>query len=99
MAKDIDFRGPFLKTERAEHHINHLEDVFRGYVRASKKAVAPKFNRKVRERQIGGNFPQHTSTILGDALHNLRAALDHAYCILVEANGGTVNKYTRFPFS
>lgn len=99
MADPLDFYGPHLKTERAKHHIDHLEDVFRGYVRASKKAVAPKFNLKVRERQIGGSFPRHTPTILGDALHNLRAALDHAYCILVEANGGTVNRHTRFPFS
>jgi hypothetical protein len=36
--------------------------------------------------------------ILGDAIHNLRAALDHAYCILVQANNGTVTRRTLFPF-
>lgn len=97
MSDKVAFSGPYLKTERAEHHIDDLEAVFKRYVRVNEKALIPKYNRKV--RSIGDSFPKHTPTILGDAIHNLRAALDHAYCILVEANGGTVNKHVRFPFT
>jgi hypothetical protein len=98
MAKDIDFSGPHLKTERANHHIRELERIFKIHIAANQKALVPKYNRKPRT-VIGTRFPKHTPTILGDALHNLRSALDHAYCILVEANGGTVNKHTKFPFT
>ena len=95
-----NFSGPYLKTERAEHHILQLKDIFSAHIDRNKKAMIPKYNRKPRKAAvIGSKLPRHTSTILGDALHNLRAALEHAYCILVEANGGTVNRYVRFPFT
>ncbi|HEY8580916.1 MAG TPA: hypothetical protein VIL72_13585, partial [Beijerinckiaceae bacterium] len=57
------------------------------------------YRNKRQRPAIGNGFPRHTPTILGDALHNLRAALDHAYCALVIANEGTVGEYCRFPFS
>lgn len=100
MAKDIDFYGPYLKTERAKQHIDDLKAVFERYVRENEEALRPNEDMlQGRGFAIGGNFPKHTPTILGDALHNLRAALDHAYCLLVEAAGGTVNKHVRFPFT
>src|SRR5438309_7554073 len=98
MSKLIDFSGPRLKTERAKHHIEHLEAIFERYISHNKKALAPKYNRKPRE-PVGSGFHRHTPTILGDALHNLRAALDHAYCILVEAHTGTINEWSTFPIA
>lgn len=97
MYETLDFSGPHLKTERAEHHIFELKRIFKGYIAANKKALTPKYNRKPRGRPIGANFPKHTPTILGDALHNLRAALDHAYCELVRARGHTPHERSFFP--
>jgi hypothetical protein len=102
MSKDISFYGPFLKTERAEDHIHELERVFWSYIRQNEQALRRNRYRQMRERGrrgLGLGFPVHTPTILGDALHNLRAALDHAYCILVEANGHTINDWSTFPIS
>lgn len=42
-------------------------------------------------------FPDHVATIVGDAIHNLRAALDHLYVIIVELNGKVAGDYTKFP--
>lgn len=99
MGKPLDFSGPYLKTERAKHHIRQLEGVFRTHLRENKKALSPNRYRQMRERgpPIGTAFPKHTPTILGDALHNLRASLDHAYCALIEANGHTVHERSFFP--
>jgi hypothetical protein len=99
MAKDINFYGPFLKAERAKQHIRELETVFKRYVRVNEEALRPKYNRKPRNFALGGKFPKHTPTILGDALHNLHAALDHAYCALIEANGHTVHERSFFPIN
>jgi hypothetical protein len=96
MARDIDFYGPYLKTERAKQHIDELKRIFEACRRANENTL---WRQQQGGSAIGGNFPKHTPTILGDAIHNLRAALDHAYCVLVEAAGGTVNKHTKFPFT
>ncbi|WP_395780377.1 hypothetical protein [Aquidulcibacter sp.] len=94
-----DFRGAVLKIERANHHIEQLEAIVRAYVMENVKALRPEPNpNRWKKRSLGGRIPRHTPTIVGDAIHNLRTALDHAYCALVEANGGTVNRWTKFPF-
>lgn len=93
--------GPFLKVERAEHHINKLETIFRRYVAENMKRLRPQKKQralKQGKRIVGANFPKHTPTILGDVIHNLRASLDHAYCVLTRETGGNVDDFTRFPF-
>lgn len=95
------FFGPALKTERAKHHIDELERIFQEFVKHNRKLVVVKTNEKPWARRtvtLGSGFPRHTSTVLGDAIHNLRASLDHAYCILIEANGHTTNRDSSFPF-
>ena len=96
-----DFYGPWLKVERAEHHISDLETRFRNYVSSNVKRLRPE--RKHRTLKQGRplkpkTFDEHIPTILGDAVHNLRAALDHAYHIAAEANSATWSDYRRFPF-
>jgi hypothetical protein len=92
----IDFYGPMLKIERAEQHIAQLEDIFRQFVENNKK----RYGAEGKDLPLGGKstFPKHTPTILGDALHNLHAALDHAYHIVAEANNAGPSDYRRFPF-
>ena len=100
MSNPVDFYGPDLKTERAEHHIRQLEGIFRAYVREHRNRIRAKTQNYNRHRpvKLGGSLPRHTPTVIGDAIHNLRASLDHAYCLLVEANGGAVDRTTYFPF-
>ncbi|HEY1225510.1 MAG TPA: hypothetical protein VGE54_09805 [Brevundimonas sp.] len=97
----LEFYGPRLKLDRAKHHIDELETIFRRYVIDNMRRSRPKKKRDGREvpsRRLGSKLPEHVPTILGDAIHNLRVALDHGYTILVEANGGTPTDYTRFMF-
>ncbi len=96
-----DFSGPFLKLERAKHHILELSRILSAYKRANDKLFIRQAqpNRRHKVRNLGSTkLPRDTPTILGDAIHNLRVCLDHAYSILVEANGHTRTDYTRFPF-
>lgn len=106
MSGTLNFTGPFLKTERAKHHIDHLKRVFDAHIMANKNALRPKRHGQVWKpvAPIGTPLPPHTPTIIGDAMHNLRASLDHAYCILVEANGCDISTHPKrsnikFPFT
>jgi hypothetical protein len=96
-----DFYGPNLKVERAKHHIDQLEVIFATHISRNVQRLRPKKNSRGLEGERKASvatFPKHTPTVLGDAIHNLRAALDHAYCIMVEANGRQVTRRTLFPF-
>jgi hypothetical protein len=96
-----DFYGPNLKVERAKHHIDNLETIFEQFISRNIKRLRLKRDNRFLERKGAAAsrlFPKHTPTVLGDALHNLKSALDHAYCIMVEENGRTVTRHTLFPF-
>jgi hypothetical protein len=41
--------------------------------------------------------PPELAIVLGDAIHNLRSALDHLACQIVLAGGGKPNTHTAFP--
>ena len=97
----LNFEGPFLKVERANQHIKYLEVLLKRYIRENTKVLSP----KNQERMLKLGRPittvhadKHTSTVLGDAVHNLRSSLDHAYCILIKANGRMPDRYSTFPF-
>lgn len=89
------FWGPELKIKRAYQHILDFKAIV-------DQAIADNSGGGFVSSPTGGviavRFPEHTPTILGDAIHNLRAALDHLYCILIQVNGGTPGDYSRFPF-
>lgn len=94
------FYGPKLKVHRAQQHIDELARLFEAYRTQNPDGVARSIDSATGSeiQKVGGGFPEHTPTIMGDAIHNLRSSLDHAFCILVTANGHTPNKYTAFPF-
>lgn len=97
----LRMRGPLLKIERADHHIDKLEEAFSSYVSANLKAMRGEFDpntREFRKAQIGIPLPDRTALIIGDAVHNLRVSLDHAYWIMVENNGGQWADRIKFPF-
>lgn len=93
----LDFSGPRLKAERAEHHIRNLDQIFRHFIHANTRRLVRKNKNNPREARVT-DLPRHTKTVLGDAVHNLRASLDHAYCELIRANGGTPHSQSYFPF-
>lgn len=100
------FEAPRLKLRRARHHIADLSKQIDAYLARepfyleiadartddgfplSKKWVV-----RVREE-----VPVEFSAIIGDAIHNLRTALDVLACELVRVNGGN-DKGVHFPFA
>ena len=93
--------GPLLKVERANYHMTELEAILRRYIRANAKAMRGKINNRTKEYlpvKFVTQLPEHTPTVIGDIVHNLRVSLDHAYWIMVEANGGNFCKHVKFPF-
>ena len=95
------FTVAFRKVERAEKHVKDLHALISGFLdRGDIYEVVPEFKDngdtdyvfRVRV-EIPGDVP----LILGDAIHNLRSALDHAVCSLVVHNGKKVEKWHGFP--
>lgn len=89
------------KLERADEHINNLR-IERGLFLKTGAYCAvgqdePETGDRVVKASISPNVPVKIPLILGDAIHNLRSALDHLARQIVEANGGTPNDDTAFP--
>jgi hypothetical protein len=96
------FDGPRLKLKRARKLLTELETEIAAYVAREpiwleitegKTFIGKKWNVDVREE-----VPQEFSAIIGDLIHNLRAALDLLACELVRLNGNDDDD-VYFPFS
>jgi hypothetical protein len=96
------FLGSRLKIERAKKHISNLESLLQAFVDSDF------YDLSVQNNTEGGDsfllFVLKTTLpaddyalIIGDALHNLRSALDLAYYQTVLLCDGTPSKWTRFP--
>ncbi|GJL94217.1 MAG: hypothetical protein DHS20C05_06220 [Hyphococcus sp.] len=95
------FFGPFLKVERADKHIRELEEIFRSHINSHVKSALSKTDEDGREKAfaaLSGLLPPATPTIIGDAIHNLRVSLDHAYWVAVRRNAGQFYRFCGFPF-
>jgi hypothetical protein len=93
--------GPKLKVERAKCHITDLKEMLRAFFAENSYRIVTD-----RDTQTGENvfrvirekpMPAKASAILGDIVHNLRAALDHLISDLVRANGRRPNGSNEFP--
>jgi hypothetical protein len=98
------FEGSHLKIKRANQHIDDLETIFSQFLRTDFYALGAKA-----KPQIGyvayyvtrvDPLPEDVPLILGDAVHNLRTALDHFMWELV----GTLcpsaaSRHTEFPIT
>lgn len=99
-AVDDPLAGVRLKLERANVHIAHLLKMSEALEREARSAVA-----KVMDDDLHGRYivervpeiPREYPAVLGDAVHNLRAALDHLAHQLVLAQNGTPTRQTQFP--
>jgi hypothetical protein len=72
--------APYLKLERACHHINDLDGQLKAFLAEKPFKIIIHYRRKTGERAFGIKtekpIPPHFSVIIGDAVHNLRSALD-----------------------
>lgn len=92
--------GAKFKIARASKHIAELDEAARAYLVSAPFAVerteAPNGDFICRVR-IRHHVPPEWSTIVGDAVHNLRSALDLLAWQLVEADGAAASQDTCFP--
>ena len=84
--------GPKLKLDRAKKHLDDLEAAINGFFETNPYAVRVKDNPETGKREHivvkADDLPASLSVLSGDAVHNLRSALDHIIWQLVIANGG-----------
>src|SRR5580704_10825981 len=96
-------RSVRLKIERAKEHIRNLDAVIQVFIQdkpyrlgAKPHPIAAIEHTTLYIAEVKP-IPDRISLIIGDAIHNLRCALDHLMWQLVEAGGGTPDKSTYFP--
>jgi hypothetical protein len=93
--------GVRAKIERAKKHIGELDSVLRPFLEGEPYPVVrerdPNTGHLLFKVRMRAPIPSGVAIIAGDILNNMRAALDHLACQLVEANGGTVVQQTCFP--
>jgi hypothetical protein len=94
-------RGVRLKIERAKRHISDLDVRIRAFCDSEPYTLG--INQKLQIRHVAlyvsdiNPIPDDVPLIIGDAVHNLRSALDHLAWQLVESGGGTPDRNTYFP--
>src|SRR6266702_6379559 len=91
------FYGARLKIERAKEHINDLNSRAQLFADTHPHTINLETDLDTGDKLLSiapaEPFPDQLVCILGDALHNLRSALDHAWCSMVVSQ----TKWTRFP--
>ena len=86
------FNGPKLKITRARAHIEELTKAISNFSKSNpyhfitEKDDDPAFS--VIKLKNGNTLPAVISMIIGDAVHNLRSALDHLACELIITKEG-----------
>jgi hypothetical protein len=97
----FDLSSCLAKTSRAREHIAELrrsrselanDNILRGEVERNGRDIVGRL-------RILGPIPSRVACVVGDAVHNLRAALDHLACVAVQSNRGTVTRDTQFPIT
>jgi len=93
--------GPKLKIARANRHIENLKNLFETFICDNPNRIEIHENSDKKSFSVRGIFdrdlPPDTPTIIGDALHNLRAALDHLAAEAVRAGGCEPTRGICFP--
>jgi len=95
------FESAKLKVERADHHITQLQIGFNRFSDRNPHTLSVGKNHETGNPTIRIRFrdpmPETFALIIGDAVHNLRTALDHMAWDLVGHDGGTQNRNLKFP--
>jgi hypothetical protein len=93
--------GCRAKTERAKKHLRDLHQAYDGFMQLNPYGVVadndPQTGERVLRARVSHEPPEAWSVVIGDIVHNLRAALDYLAWELVIAGGGTPGTGTHFP--
>jgi len=94
--------GPRLKLERAKHHIEDFIAQAEVFYKRETAGFYIEDNPNTRQRalciDIDTTVPEHYALIIGDAVHNLRSALDHLTWDLVRPFNPPRPNDVQFPF-
>ena len=93
--------SPRIKIERAKELIVELESRIRAFDKSDPYTIETRLdphtgNRIYYAARVTA-VPDCISVIAGDVIQNLRSALDHLACRLVEANGNSITRRTSYP--
>lgn len=94
------FEGTRVKLARASRHLDELRASCHAFLSASNITLenSDDENRdQVTRIRFKSARSADLSAIAGDAIHNLRSALDHLVWELVTLNGGIGSRSTAFP--
>jgi hypothetical protein len=95
------FESARSKLARAEHHISDLKGQFEGFVKRKPHRFSVKHDEETGQPVVQIRFvesvPDTFAVVIGDAVHNLRCALDHLMWKLIGWDGGTTDKHLQFP--
>ncbi len=101
MSADERLRGVRAKIERTNEHIHDLEARIQAFRSKNPYGVVTEDDAQARQRlykaKVHLAIPVEFSLVIGDALHNLRSALDHLAYQLVDSNGASPDRFTSFP--
>lgn len=93
--------GVLAKIQRANHHIEELDGHARAFADDNRHCVVcerdPESGEGVFRIRLTAPLPGAVPLILGDAVHNLRSALDYLAWQLVLASGGNPDESTSYP--
>ena len=98
----VDYSGAWLKLQRAEVHIGEVDFLIFQFLRRHTYKISQKVDLNSGEAGFEISLkelpPISISGALGDAVHNLRAALDLAISAIAASRGKRVDQ-TYFPFA
>jgi hypothetical protein len=101
MAKS--FASARFKLDRAKQHIANLQRAFDVFVAQNPHALSfkaePNTGSLLVQLRFKVDIPNSFALILGDAIHNLRCAMDHLTWELIGIDGGEQDRYLKFPTS
>jgi hypothetical protein len=96
-----DLSGALAKIERAKEHIRNLDRERAAFLGSNPYTLTPEFNGETSSTLYFlddcRDVPIVIPLIAGDAIHNLRTALDYLACWLVRDNGNEPTFHTYFP--
>ena len=95
--------GARLKLQRADKHISDanaavavLKNSYSSVIEVDPKTRTQSITYKC-DNLIG--HVNEIALITGDAIHNMRSALDHVWVALIESLGLPITRWTKFPFA
>jgi len=88
------------RLERADEHVETIKQELRMHFASNFHSLTGEYDAQLGRSHFQGRIghpPIRLFTVIGEALHNYRSALDHLAWQLVESRGGTPDEPTKFP--